>query len=184
MAKTKRRRGRPTGYKLSDESKRKISNTKTGVKHDEKTKQKISNTLKTYFNSHIQPTLKPEGSRKISGGYAFIKVGREWVSEHRNIVEEFIGRKLGSEEIVHHKDFNKINNHIYNLQLVTLPEHKIIHNRKRWLITDPDGFEEIVFNLSEFCDKNDLSYRSMRNVANGKAKKGLHRGYGCEKLVV
>lgn len=37
--------------------------------------------------------------------------------EHRRVVEEFIGRKLTKEEVVHHLDFNKQNNSINNLML-------------------------------------------------------------------
>lgn len=37
--------------------------------------------------------------------------------EHRRRVEEFIGRKLRKEEVVHHIDFNKKNNSINNLML-------------------------------------------------------------------
>lgn len=47
---TKRKRGRPLGMKLSDESKAKISASKTGYKHDEETKRKISETLIKHFD--------------------------------------------------------------------------------------------------------------------------------------
>lgn len=46
---------------------------------------------------------------------------------HRIIMEEHIGRRLKSSEIVHHKDFNKLNNDISNLQIVTRAEHNRIH---------------------------------------------------------
>lgn len=36
---------------------------------------------------------------------------------HRRVVEEFIGRKLTKEEVVHHLDFNKHNNSINNLMI-------------------------------------------------------------------
>lgn len=45
------RRGRPTGHRLSEESKRKISISKTGLLHNEKTKKRISKGLKKYFKS-------------------------------------------------------------------------------------------------------------------------------------
>ena len=43
------RRGRPSGYKLSEESKARISKSKTGQIHSTKTKEKIRNTLLNYF---------------------------------------------------------------------------------------------------------------------------------------
>lgn len=42
-------------------------------------------------------------------------------------MEEKLGRKLSSSEIVHHIDGNKKNNSIENLQIVTRSEHAQIH---------------------------------------------------------
>ena len=46
---SKSRRGRPLGFKLSEESKRAISESKKGQKHKQETKDKISRTLMLYF---------------------------------------------------------------------------------------------------------------------------------------
>jgi hypothetical protein len=43
------RRGRPLGFKLSEESKRAISESKRGQRHREETKDKISKSLIVYF---------------------------------------------------------------------------------------------------------------------------------------
>jgi len=43
------RRGRPLGFKLSDESRRAISESKKGQKHKEATKDKISQSLIIHF---------------------------------------------------------------------------------------------------------------------------------------
>lgn len=53
----KKSRGRPLGFKLSEESKRAISVAKTGQRHSEKTKDKISRTLMAYFRN-IHPLSK------------------------------------------------------------------------------------------------------------------------------
>lgn len=45
----KNNRGRPLGYRLSEESKRAISEAKKGQKHSEATKDKISRSLISYF---------------------------------------------------------------------------------------------------------------------------------------
>lgn len=44
-----RKRGRPTGYRLSDSSKKAISDSKRGQRHSMETKDKISRTLMLYF---------------------------------------------------------------------------------------------------------------------------------------
>lgn len=43
------KRGRPPGYRLSEESKRAIAESKTGQCHKKETKDKISKTLLVYF---------------------------------------------------------------------------------------------------------------------------------------
>jgi len=45
----KRRRGRPTGFRLSEESKKAISESKRGQRHTQETKDKISRSLILYF---------------------------------------------------------------------------------------------------------------------------------------
>jgi len=52
---------------------------------------------------------------------------RGYVYEHRLVMEEHIKRYLLPEEIVHHKDLNKTNNDISNLQIVSNSEHRKIH---------------------------------------------------------
>ena len=46
---------------------------------------------------------------------------------HRLTVEQAVGRKLESWEFVHHKDGNKENNALSNLQITTLAGHNTIH---------------------------------------------------------
>jgi len=59
--------------------------------------------------------------RDSGAGHWYRKVsGRH---EHRRVMEEKLGRKLLSSEIVHHKDENKRNNHPDNLELMTRAEH-------------------------------------------------------------
>ena len=44
-----KKRGRPVGYRLSESSKRAISESKRGQRHSKETKDKISRTLMLYF---------------------------------------------------------------------------------------------------------------------------------------
>ena len=57
---------------------------------------------------------------------------RNYRREHRLIMESFLGRKLLKNEIVHHKNHNKLDNRIKNLVIMTRSEHMKLHMRKRF----------------------------------------------------
>lgn len=46
---------------------------------------------------------------------------------HRIVMELFLGRFLNKNEIVHHKDGNKLNNNIDNLEVMTVSDHMKLH---------------------------------------------------------
>lgn len=75
-----------------------------------------------------RPSTLPKGW--ISRGYKFFLVGGKRVAEQRIVVETFLGRKLLSSEVIHHRDEDKLNNNLSNLQIVTRSEHRAIHNKR------------------------------------------------------
>jgi len=69
--------------------------------------------------------VRGEQRKKESKGVSYKKInGRH---AHRVIMEEFLGRTLNSNEVVHHIDGDKFNNHIDNLKLTTQSEHIKLH---------------------------------------------------------
>lgn len=64
----------------------------------------------------------------IKDGYKYVMVGkRHYEPEHRVVMERFLGRKLKSQEHVHHEDENKLNNSPSNLRVLSRSEHMRIH---------------------------------------------------------
>lgn len=52
---------------------------------------------------------------------------------HRYVMEQHLGRELTEDEVIHHKNGNKTDNRIENLEIMTLSEHSKLHysSRKR-----------------------------------------------------
>lgn len=63
----------------------------------------------------------------VKGHPAAIKHG--YVLKHRIVVELSLGRYLLPEEIVHHKNGDKMDNRIENLEVMSLSEHAAEHRR-------------------------------------------------------
>jgi hypothetical protein len=64
-----------------------------------------------------------------SQGYVIVKTEEGNKLEHRFVMEQKLGRKLTSKEIVHHKDEDKGNNSPNNLKLTTRKKHINRHRK-------------------------------------------------------
>ena len=59
--------------------------------------------------------------------YKAVKVDGVKHDEHRYIMEQYLGRGLTSDEVVHHINGNKRDNDISNLQVMSRAEHARMH---------------------------------------------------------
>ncbi len=82
----------------------------------------------TYNNPRLGTGV---GERLSTNGYVMLMVDRKEVYKHRHVMEEHLGRKLSSNEHVHHIDHDRTNNDISNLELLSCRDHHCKHTLDR-----------------------------------------------------
>lgn len=83
------------------------------------------------FNTFMGKRLKQDS--ELRSRYRAIKINGKSIDEHRYIMETVIGRPLHINEIVHHKDGNKLNNDPDNLEILDRADHARLHNMGSFL---------------------------------------------------
>ena len=83
------------------------------------------------------------------------------VLEHRLIMEQHLGRFLTSKEVVHHKDNNKQNNEIENLELFSsvgqhTQTHHIVRDSKGKFTKKSEGCGIYVVGNDDFCGQRGI----------------------------
>jgi hypothetical protein len=130
---TRDRHDHPTTDKVRENA-RLLGRSRRGAKQSDESKKKISDSRK----GRVLKPSKYGGHLRDRNGYVYVYCPSHphssadgYVMEHRLVMESYIGRYLDKDEAVHHKNGKRNDNRIENLQLMTCKEHASYHMKKR-----------------------------------------------------
>lgn len=114
-----------------------------------------------YKGGYVHPTL----------GYKILSVGTNAKKyEHRQIMEEYLGRELTSDEIVHHINGHKTDNRIENLVVLSQSRHMKLHSTENRKQSCPHG--HVLSEVGVYLYKNT---RKCRQCARDRSKANYWR---------
>lgn len=103
-----------------------------------------------------------KGGTPVVNGYRRVRVNGAYVREHRLVMERHIGRPLLPHEVVHHRNGDKLDNRIENLELIGSNSD---HVREHYV----DGTSRVARSRDATCSDCGDAFRTM-NAGHGEQK--------------
>jgi hypothetical protein len=116
---------------ITPERNSKISKALKGKSKSLEHCKNIGLSKKGIFSGDKHPNWRG-GTSSYQGGYIYEFFEGKYQLQHRLVMERYLGRKLLKTEVVHHKDKNRKNNDIDNLELWDRKEHQKMHVIEYW----------------------------------------------------
>ena len=124
----------------------------------------------------------------MASRYKAIKVHGKKCDEHRFIMEQYVGRKLSPNEVVHHKNGDPTDNRIENLEVMSRSEHSRYHG-----YLNPPGAKALAASLEVTRGKPCLRGRKLtpddvlhirEALSQGVGLRALAREYGVTHCII
>ena len=102
---------------------------------------------------------------------------------HRWVMEQHLGRKLAPNEAVHHKNGNKHDNRIVNLELMERSEHTSLH-MKGTILTPPIPKEKLLSEIRRIYNEYGKCTQKLFDAKSEYAAKTLYNRFGSLKTAI
>lgn len=144
---------------------------------------KIIEDHPTYLVSNIGRVLNIKRGRFLSpcidtSGYSYVGLHNDKMVKnerlHRLVAVAFLANEGGLPQ-VNHKDEDKSNNSVSNLEWCTAQYNTAYTHAKPFRVMSPLGIVIEMTNLNMFCRDNGLDQAAMHRVISGK--QGTHKGW-------
>lgn len=128
-----RSRGHAKGHEVSEKTRSKFRISMKGREFSDEWRQNIASARTCDYNGMNGYGHK----KKHNAGYVLVYAPKHphahrdgYIMEHTVIMERHIGRYLRANECVHHKNRNRADNRIENLELMDKHEHHVMHGKE------------------------------------------------------
>lgn len=126
----------------------------------------------------LKGPLNPRfNGRKIRSGYIYIWIDDDYIAEHTHVMQQHIGRKLTPDEVVHHKNRDRGDNRLENLELMTKRDHALEHTAERLAARKLVRAKKCKLHIDQVAVIR-------RKLANGATSKALAQEFGVTETTV
>lgn len=99
-------------------------------------------------------------------GYIKVKLLTEVLALHRLVASHFLPNP-NNLPVINHKDKQRDNNHVDNIEWCTTAHNNEHANAKHYQLVSPDGVVVDIYNMSAFCTENNLAWGNISKVLRG-----------------